>query len=368
MCDLEGMKPVTQPDGRVTIKDIADRLGISKATVSRALLKRARVAPETRNKVIRTAEEMGYRPDPTLRALSNLRWTQHASKRISYQIALLNMNLNLKSSAVPKFKWPTSTGTRERANELGLDLETFDVVDSKGLRRFGDILYHRGFDGVIFGVKCPVEDWRFPYDRFPCVAISYDNPSHRVHQVTSDWFSAVSIALREVLARGYKRPGFLHYTRGNPAIDQRTWAGMLAARDRIIREFGSAPEIFEYKSEAEVGDQFYNANLERFQNWRQREQPDVIIDAAFLGHWWLRDTGIKCPEEVGSVRLCRHHEDHHNEVSAVDHNLIQQGRWAVDILYSMIQTGAHGLPEKPVRITVGCEFFEGTSLKSDPRG
>jgi LacI family transcriptional regulator/LacI family repressor for deo operon, udp, cdd, tsx, nupC, and nupG len=363
MCDLEGMKPVTQPDGRVTIKDIADRLGISKATVSRALLKRARVAPETRNNVIRTAEEMGYRPDPTLRALSNLRWTQHASKRISYQIALLNMNLNLRSTSGSNSRWPTNTGTRERAAELGLELETFDVTDSKGLRRFGDILYHRGFDGVVFGVKCPVEDWRFPYERFPCVAISYDNPSHRLHQVTSDWFSAVSIAMREVLSRGYQRPGFLHYVRGNPAIDQRTWAGMLAGRERITGEFGTAPTIFEYKTEHELGDKFYTSNYERFLEWKEREQPDVIIDSAFLGHWWLRDAGLVCPEEMGSVRLCRHQDDHRDEISAVDHNLAQQGRWAVDILYSMIQTGARGLAEKPVRITVACEFFAGQTLR-----
>lgn len=360
------MKPVTQADERVTIKDIAERLGISKATVSRALLKRTRVAEATRVKVVETAEAMGYRPDPTLRALSNLRWTQHASKRIRYKIALLNMKMDLDKQQPGGYhlKWPTNTGTAERAEELGLDLETFDVTESKGLRRFGDVLYHRGFDGVIFSVKCPVGDWCFPYERFPCVAISYDNATHRIHQVTSDWFSAVSIAVQEVLTRGYRRPGFLHYTRGNPSIDQRTWAGMLAGRERVVREFGSAPEIFVYQKESELGERFYEVNAERFQRWMEREQPDVVIDSAFSGHWWLRDAGVACPSTLGSVRLCRHLEDHREEISAVDHNLVQQGRWAVDILYSMVQTGDRGLPLKPVRITVGCEFFCGQTLRS----
>ena len=46
---------------RVTIYDIADKLGISIATVNRALNDKPRVKPETRELVKRTAEEMGFR-------------------------------------------------------------------------------------------------------------------------------------------------------------------------------------------------------------------------------------------------------------------------------------------------------------------
>lgn len=359
------MKPVTQPLRRVTIKDIADRLEVSKATVSRALLKRARVAPETREQVLKVAKELGYRPDPALRALSSLRWSQHQESRACYRVALLNMNLNMGPSN-QKFPYPANTGTRDRCEELGLDMETFEVVDSKGLRRFGDILYHRGFDGVIFGVKCAVEDWSFPFDHFPCVAISYDNSSHRMHQVTSDWFSGVSMAYREICARGYRRPGFLHYQRGNPSIDQRTWAGILASREKTIEMWGSAPRIFTYLNERELGKDFYSVNYQRFCKWMEEEKPDVILDGAFCGHWWLKDLGMKSPGEIGEVRLCRHWTDEHDLISAVDHNLLQQGRWAVDILYNMIQTGSRGLPEKPVRITVGCEYFPGRTLAPLP--
>lgn len=356
------MKPVSQMEGRVTLKDIASRLGISKATVSRALLQRSRVAKETRESVMKVAEEMGYRPDPALRALSNLRWTQHPESRSSYRLALLSVNILAKpgGSDTPDAAHQSAI---DRAGELGFQLDCFDVCDAKGLARLGDVLFHRGYDGVIFGVRCPVQDWRFPYDHFPCVAISYDHPSHRLHQVTSDWFSAVSLATKEVLSRGYRRPGYLHYQRGNPSIDQRTWAGMLAGQDACRQRFGEAVPIFEYATEAQLGKDFYEANRESFRIWRDRHQPDVIIDGGFLARWWLKDFGVSMPDEVGMLVLRRQTSKEGHGISAIDHNLMEQGRWAVDLLYNMIQTGNRGLPQKVIRITVGCEFYDGGTLK-----
>jgi LacI family transcriptional regulator len=46
---------------RVTIQDLADRLGLSKFSVSRALSGKAGVSEATRNKVLRAAHAMGYR-------------------------------------------------------------------------------------------------------------------------------------------------------------------------------------------------------------------------------------------------------------------------------------------------------------------
>lgn len=47
-----------------TIKDIADALGISKSTVSRALADRFDVKPETRKAVMEMAEKLHYKPNP----------------------------------------------------------------------------------------------------------------------------------------------------------------------------------------------------------------------------------------------------------------------------------------------------------------
>ena len=58
----------------VTIKDIANVLGISKSTVSRALSADSRnVSEETIRKVVETAEKMGYRKNEMAVNLRNRR-------------------------------------------------------------------------------------------------------------------------------------------------------------------------------------------------------------------------------------------------------------------------------------------------------
>ena len=58
---------------RVTIYDIAARLGISTATVNRALTGKPRVKEETRELVLKTAAEMGFKPNTLARSLARRR-------------------------------------------------------------------------------------------------------------------------------------------------------------------------------------------------------------------------------------------------------------------------------------------------------
>ncbi len=53
----------------LTIKDVAKKVGVSYATVSRALNDHPEVNEETRKLVIKTANEMGYQPNEIARGL-----------------------------------------------------------------------------------------------------------------------------------------------------------------------------------------------------------------------------------------------------------------------------------------------------------
>ncbi len=64
-------EPSRAPDRRPTINDIAKRVGLSKASVSRALNGKQDVDPETRKRVLKVAAQVGYVPSASARALSN---------------------------------------------------------------------------------------------------------------------------------------------------------------------------------------------------------------------------------------------------------------------------------------------------------
>ncbi|MCL1679963.1 LacI family transcriptional regulator [Elizabethkingia miricola] len=66
---------------RITIKDLSKHLSISKSTISRALMNDKNVHPETREKILAAAQELGYKPNP---AALNLRYGQ--SKSIGFVV------------------------------------------------------------------------------------------------------------------------------------------------------------------------------------------------------------------------------------------------------------------------------------------
>lgn len=57
----------------VTIKELARECGVSIATVSRAFNPNSVIRPDTREKILKTAAEMGYRPNLMARGLKNAR-------------------------------------------------------------------------------------------------------------------------------------------------------------------------------------------------------------------------------------------------------------------------------------------------------
>jgi LacI family transcriptional regulator len=65
----ERISVARQRSGAVTLTDVAERAGVSVATASKALNERDEVAPETRRRVLRAAEELSFQPNALARGL-----------------------------------------------------------------------------------------------------------------------------------------------------------------------------------------------------------------------------------------------------------------------------------------------------------
>jgi DNA-binding LacI/PurR family transcriptional regulator len=58
------------PSTKHTIEDVAQALGISIATVSRAFTGNGRISPKTRDAVLETARQMGFQANPFAQRLA----------------------------------------------------------------------------------------------------------------------------------------------------------------------------------------------------------------------------------------------------------------------------------------------------------
>ena len=96
----------------VSMKDIARECNVSVATVSKALNGQPDIGPETRERIARKAEEMGYMANSAARALKTNR---------TYNIGVLFVN-SRNGGLAHEFFSMVLDGIRERAEEAGYDL------------------------------------------------------------------------------------------------------------------------------------------------------------------------------------------------------------------------------------------------------
>lgn len=178
---------------RVTALEVARQAGVSQPTVSVVLSRnpKARVAPETRARVLKAAEELGYRPN---------RLAQGLVRRRSYAIGVI----------VPGFANPVSaniiSGVERVATQAGyavLLCETGEVGIAQHLTALAD----RQIDGVVLVGASEASMPAAELDRLNLVLIN--QTSDRFSTVTDDSLAAGTLAAEHLLALGHRRIAFI---------------------------------------------------------------------------------------------------------------------------------------------------------------
>lgn len=350
---------------RVSLQDLADALGLSKATVCRALLGRSRIAEATRLKVKEAAERLGYHPDPALSALAKHRWVAGDPGRASYAVALIRIQGTEAKGRREREAGnlhPSTEPFRRRCSELGLHYSEWLLEEQHSPRHLGHVLYSRGVNGVIFKIEGPPPQFEFPLEHFSCVTIGDDRHVHPTHALIDDWFRGVLQLARRARAAGYRRLGFANFHRRNPAIDDLVAAAIGLARAEAQAEHGEQPAVFRYPEGDRPIDEVYDAESKRFAAWRRREKPDVILDTNRLAYWWLQDARVALPKQVGYATLMGPASGAEAGLSGVRLNRDLQASQAVELLFNLMQLNMLGLPAHPMRLIISSEWHEGQTL------
>jgi len=179
----------------VTIKDIARELKISVATVSRALRDTYDVNPETRQQVLRKAEELNYKPNFNATGLV---------KNSSHNIAIILPSItNYYFSTVV-------TGIQEVAHQQGYNIVLYITNDSPERER--DILEDLplgNIDGLLMSVcSGPGQNDLFQQiiaDGIPIVFFDRVAPDIRTSKIMQDDYHGAYEAVEHLIAQGYRK-------------------------------------------------------------------------------------------------------------------------------------------------------------------
>jgi DNA-binding LacI/PurR family transcriptional regulator len=336
---------------RPTQLDIAKKAGLSRPTVSLALNGSPAVSEETRTRVRRVAEELGYQPDPMLSALSKYRSLQG---RPHYKETLAWI-----SHSPTAFPWRHITtyatyhaGACARANALGFDVESFDLQQQQlGRRRLDGILSARGIRGLLI---CPPvqqgEIYEFPVDRYSLITFGYSVRSPLMHRVSSSHFLATKTIFNRLIECGYRRIGFA----GNLQVNIKTQDLCLSAYLGGCVNHGLEP-LPELLADPYTPQDF----VPRFRKWHELHRPDAVIITSPI---WpdVQRSGIRIPEELGVASpmvSCMH-----PELTGVIEKSEQIGAIAVDTLVQLIQHDERGVPRDPRTILLEGQWNEGTTV------
>ncbi|MBR2796907.1 MAG: LacI family DNA-binding transcriptional regulator [Clostridia bacterium] len=194
---------------RVTIQDIADELGISRNTVSKAINNADGLADATREKILEKAIEMGYKQFSYIKAHSGLYPRPEALCR--GEIALLyggiispahfaTLMLDKLKRDLPRWGYDLNAYRVERENLLCRTLPpTFDPGQVSAIICVE--MFDRAYDEMICGLGLPV--------------LFVDGPNKRdgiglpADQLYMDNTTAITRFVNDMLLRGRRRIGFI---------------------------------------------------------------------------------------------------------------------------------------------------------------
>lgn len=336
---------------RVTTKEVAERAGVHKSTVSRALRDDPRILKATRERLKKVAREMGYRPDPALSIIAANRW-QTRSNPSGAMLAYLDFQ-DAKQPERPECRY-----LREASAGLGYGFEKIRYRAYRSLSAMMRVLRARGIQGLILGPMHKALHWeRAGWEDFSAVNCIPGHFSPPFDAVLENDFAMVSLCVEKVREAGYGRVGIAVLRHDFVNDDDRV---RYAAASLCNNEAPAKLRVPPYAGG--FGD------CEGLRAWYKKHRPEAVVGFNRAVQIWLEMGGWESPRDHAFATLRGTARD------AYAGNWLDYGSLAdatVDMLDSMLRHGHRGLPKRPRRVLIEPLWQDGPTCppaKSPARG
>jgi len=346
------MEPISSSFQRISLRDIAKKIGVSHAAVSMALRDHPRISAAMREKIQAAAREMGYRPDPMLTALSHYRKGK-GNVPVHSAIAWVNCWPNprrLREHREFELYW---RGAADAADKFGYRLEEFIVGPAVPPRRLEKVLLSRGIKGILLppgSGHSDLNDWsNFNWEHFSVIRFGRSWTFPNAHIVTSDQVGNTMLAFENIWQRGYRRIGFVT---GRSTQPQPLFKGgyFLAQAESLagLRLPLLALDITDLEKA-----------LKELAGWIKKHHPDAILSDIAALRDMLTRIGYRVPEDIG---LVAESVLDGNADAGIYQNPEEIGRVAFLAVMSLINDNAKGIPGIFRQVLVSGKWVDGLTL------
>ncbi|MFC7000029.1 LacI family DNA-binding transcriptional regulator [Rufibacter roseus] len=182
-------------DSPYTIKDIAQELGLSPSTVSRALSGHPHISQETKDRVQEVVEKSGYRHNALASSLRNSK---------SNMIGLLVPRISMY------FQSTVITAIQNKLHEFGYNLMVCQSNDSVEMEKeLVNVLYSSRIEGLIVSPTLYTTDFShfdiFNKSKIPLVFYDRVPKTHSAHKIVGDDYQGGYLSTKHLIEQGSRR-------------------------------------------------------------------------------------------------------------------------------------------------------------------
>ncbi len=213
----------------ISIKELADHLGLSVSTVSKALNDYDDVSKHTKQQVLAAAKELGYVPDTAAR---NLR--RKETRKIGVVYCLSKTEKQVKS----EFYFEELRGAANAAELADYNLLLYTIASSAHPERLARICQSHEVDGIILlagGYDLTDQIAMLTLQQMPFVVVNQRVEDPTVTYIVADNRAGGQLATQHLLELGHRRIGYIGRVTLDPENDDR-----LSGYKRALSEAGIA--------------------------------------------------------------------------------------------------------------------------------
>lgn len=274
---------------RVTLQQLADELGLTIQTVSKALRGLPGMSEQTRSEIMRHAREQGY-------------WTKDQkqsfrAEHIAPYPVLQRRFLLVHNKLSLNFNRLLLQGLHERFMEFGHKVETLLVPDGLRAQDFRDWAEERELlyaDGVFIAPRMGIDEVEAELLKLPIpkILLNYPPPEAKIDSVIWDVHEAMHQTVRHLCRLGHRRILYVGDTAG-----QRGFALRWQAFCEAMKEAGETVHPQEHCIRRDVGRGWIREFAEMFDSRRPTAVISGIDEEAFPVYEALSKQGTAIPRD-----------------------------------------------------------------------
>ncbi|HLP76936.1 MAG TPA: LacI family DNA-binding transcriptional regulator [Candidatus Paceibacterota bacterium] len=342
--------------GRVTLRQIAKKLGVSHSTVVMALRNDHTISAKRRQQVSRVARQMGYKPDPFLSGLAAYRQSRVPTKErgvlawINHWKAPDDLNQFSEFRAYRK-------GASESAKRFGYRVDEIRWSADCSPKRLERILLARGIEGVLIPPHHEVLDWGdFDWRKFSVLrfGMSVQNPDSNL--VTTDVFRAIVMAVTRLHEYGYRRIGLTINEDFNVRLGGNFLSGYFYSQ-KLLDLDPALPPFLTTLTTRSADDLAREKEL--LKRWLGKNEPDAILTGDIEVPAMLGELGLDVGEDIAVAGMSVLDIPLN---AGIDQRSEAVGRIAAEMLVKQININERGEPAAPCRIMVESRWQDGSSV------